>query len=165
MGAQWGVEAIFLCPQASCSRGAARLLPVLFLGPCPVRSTVGEEGSLLVPSLRMQSTMAVELWMRLVDLLTSLWAQGTGAQAGTNGQTETATVGNKGSWACKTLITPSDWMYGFPQTSEKYGRPGAMWSPQCCLLCALGHGLSFVLWNRGLEQLITMVISHKARSH
>lgn len=56
-------------------------------------------------------------------LLASLWAQETGAQAGTDGITKTVTVENEGSWACKTLRTPGDLLCRLPQTSERHGRP------------------------------------------
>lgn len=103
--------------------------------------------------------MDAQQWLARISM-----AQETGAQAGTNGQTETVPVGNKDSWACKTLCTPSDLLCGSPQTSERCGGPGAR--VVCTALPSLCSGAhsefgTVALWIRAV---ITMVISHKARS-
>lgn len=86
--------------------------------------------------------MDAQQWLARISM-----AQETGAQAGTNGQTETVPVGNKDSWACKTLCTPSDLLCGSPQTSERCGGPGAR--VVCTALPSLCSGACFKFDSRG----------------
>lgn len=69
-----------------------------------------------------------------------------------------------GSWACKTLCKPRVLLCMFPQTSRRCGVSGArVTSTALPSLCSGAHSEfgTVALWIRAV---ITMVISHKARS-
>lgn len=91
-------------------------------------------------------------------LLACLWAQETGAQAGTDGQL--LTVENEGSWACKTLHTPGDLLCRLPQTSERMEGPAHVSStllPSPCSVACFQFGTVElwiqVVWNSLLPWL------------